>query len=127
MKVKIDELRNESFEIIQEENLEDFETTITEMEESIDTLEVSLLKLITLNCNPEMNISAEITDNKIKLPSISLPKFSGQYAEWLSFNSQFVTLIDNNKQLSDSQKLYYLQSSLTGNAKQLQTLDDSYT
>ncbi|GBN32922.1 hypothetical protein AVEN_167833-1, partial [Araneus ventricosus] len=39
MKVKIDELRNEGFETIQEENLEDFETTITEMEESIDTLE----------------------------------------------------------------------------------------
>ncbi|GBM20086.1 hypothetical protein AVEN_268410-1 [Araneus ventricosus] len=127
MKVKIDELRNEGFETKQEENLEDFETTITEMEESIDTLEVSLLKLITLNCNPEMNISAEITDTKIKLPSISLPKFSGQYVEWLSFKSQFVALIDNNKQLSDSQKLYYLQSSLTGSAKQLQTLDDSYT
>ncbi|GBM11168.1 hypothetical protein AVEN_133905-1 [Araneus ventricosus] len=39
MKVKIDELRNEGFEIVQEENTEDFETTITEMEEAIDTLE----------------------------------------------------------------------------------------
>ncbi|GBM21632.1 hypothetical protein AVEN_208131-1 [Araneus ventricosus] len=99
LKVKINELRNEGFKTIQEENLEDFETTITEMEESIDTLEVSLLKLITLNCNPEMNISAEITDTKIKLPSISLPKFSGQYVEWLSFKSQFVPLIDNNSYL----------------------------
>ncbi|GBN07485.1 hypothetical protein AVEN_161193-1 [Araneus ventricosus] len=76
------------------------------MEESIDTLVVSLLKLITLNCNPEMNISAEITDAEIKLPSISLPNFSGQYVEW-SFKSQFVALIDNNKQLCDSQKLDY--------------------
>ncbi|CAL1285198.1 unnamed protein product [Larinioides sclopetarius] len=126
LKVKLDELRNEGFEKIQDENLDDFESTIIEMEETIDTIEVSLLKLITLNSNTETNVSDEVTDAKIKLPSISLPKFSGQYVEWLSFKSQFVTLIDKNKQLSDSQKLYYLQSSLTGNAKQLQTLDDSY-
>ncbi|CAL1285353.1 unnamed protein product [Larinioides sclopetarius] len=39
LKVKLDELRNEGFEIIQDENLDDFESTIIEMEEAIFSLE----------------------------------------------------------------------------------------
>ncbi|GIX87875.1 uncharacterized protein CEXT_603701 [Caerostris extrusa] len=124
MKVKIDELRNESFEIIPEKNSEDFETTFTKMEEIIDTLEVSLLKLNTLNCSPEIHVTTEVIDAKIKLSTISLLKFPEQYAEWLPFTSQFVTLIEKNKQLSDSQKFSSLPN---GQCETVANFDDSYT
>ena len=69
------------------------------------------------------------TDNSgsvnIKLPSIVLPQFSGYYSEWINFKLQFTTLIDENKQLTESQKLYYLQSALIGPAKHMQNIDDS--
>lgn len=38
-----------------------------------------------------------------------------------------MSLIDNNGELSDKQKLFYLQSARNGNAKQLITVNDTYT
>ncbi|GBL82585.1 hypothetical protein AVEN_263673-1 [Araneus ventricosus] len=62
----------------------------------------------------------------IKLPEIPLPKFSGRYEEWINFKLQFNNLITSNSQLSQEQKLHYLNSSLTGPAKDLQSIDDTF-
>ncbi|GBM21780.1 hypothetical protein AVEN_29225-1 [Araneus ventricosus] len=62
----------------------------------------------------------------IKLPEIPLPKFSGKYEEWNNFKLQFNSLITSNSQLSQEQKLHYLNSSLTGPAKDLQSIDDTF-
>ncbi|GBM25188.1 hypothetical protein AVEN_184604-1 [Araneus ventricosus] len=62
----------------------------------------------------------------IKLPEIPLPKFSGRYEEWNNFKLQFNNLITSNSQLSQEQKLHYLNSSLTGPAKDLQSIDDTF-
>ncbi|XP_072948468.1 uncharacterized protein [Epargyreus clarus] len=55
----------------------------------------------------------------VKLPKIDLPKFSGHYSEWSSFQDLFSSLIISNSSLSNVQKLHYLKSSLTGEAEQL--------
>ncbi|GBM15293.1 hypothetical protein AVEN_210925-1 [Araneus ventricosus] len=39
---------------------------------------------------------------------------------------EFISLIEDNDGLSNTQKLYYLKSSLTGEAKLIQTTDDTY-
>ncbi|GBN79265.1 hypothetical protein AVEN_87624-1 [Araneus ventricosus] len=62
----------------------------------------------------------------INLPEIPLPKFSGRYEEWNNFKLQFNNLITSNSQLSQEQKLHYLNSSLTGPAKDLQSIDDTF-
>ncbi|GBN92024.1 Dual specificity protein phosphatase 23 [Araneus ventricosus] len=62
----------------------------------------------------------------IKLPEIPLPKFSGRYEEWNNFKLQFNNLITSNSQLPQEQKLHYLNSSLTGPAKDLQSIDDTF-
>jgi hypothetical protein len=54
---------------------------------------------------------------QIKLPSIELPKFNGSYSDWLAFYEAFQGLINENNNLTDTQKFYYLQSCLTGEAK----------
>lgn len=50
--------------------------------------------------------------NQIKLPPINLPSFNGSYDQWPNFRDTFKTIIDENKNLSDIKKLYYLRSAL---------------
>ncbi|GFW72766.1 integrase catalytic domain-containing protein [Trichonephila clavipes] len=129
VKAKIDKLRTESYRILSDEELMDFEASLDTMEVDADNLEVSLNTLLeSSNVNTsELSVKNDFAYYNVKLPSINLPEFSGQYIDWLQFKSQFVSLIHDNTCLSDSQKLYYLQSALKGHAKQLQTVNDSYS
>ncbi|XP_071632821.1 uncharacterized protein [Temnothorax longispinosus] len=55
----------------------------------------------------------------IRLPTIELPKFSGDTAEWLSFRDTFESLISRNESIDPIQKFHYLKASLEGNAAQI--------
>ncbi|XP_049877869.1 uncharacterized protein LOC126375069 [Pectinophora gossypiella] len=57
--------------------------------------------------------------NIVRLPKITLPTFSGKYSEWTSFRDLFTSLVHNNSQLDDVQKLHYLKTQLSGEAEQL--------
>lgn len=52
-----------------------------------------------------------------KLPSISLPTFSGNYNEWTSFKDRFTSLISRYEGLADIDRFEYLMSCVTGEAK----------
>ena len=52
------------------------------------------------------------------VPQIQLPKFSGKPIEWPQWVGLFKTLIHDQQELSDAEKLAHLQSSVTGVAKQ---------
>ena len=49
-----------------------------------------------------------------KLPEIELPKFSGSYVDWPTFSELFTSLIIQDAQLMDIDRLHYLRSSLSG-------------
>ncbi|XP_071579802.1 uncharacterized protein [Temnothorax nylanderi] len=55
----------------------------------------------------------------VKLPTLKLPEFSGNYNEWLLFKDAFKSLIHDNTALTEIQKFQYLRSSLTGEALQV--------
>ncbi|XP_062535420.1 uncharacterized protein LOC134204657 [Armigeres subalbatus] len=55
----------------------------------------------------------------IKLPTISLPEFDGDYNQWLPFHDTFVALIHSNTEVHDIQKFHYLRAALKGEAAQL--------
>ncbi|XP_018397720.1 PREDICTED: uncharacterized protein LOC108775764 [Cyphomyrmex costatus] len=58
-----------------------------------------------------------------RLPRIDLPKFSGDYAQWRHFRDLFTSIVTENNELSDVEKLHYLKMSLTGEpAQQLQNI-----
>lgn len=59
--------------------------------------------------NNLLNASVKTT---IRLPPISLPTFNGHYCSWLEFRDTFTSLVDDNESLNDTQKFYYLRSSL---------------
>ncbi|GFX82049.1 integrase catalytic domain-containing protein [Trichonephila clavipes] len=106
VKAKIDKLRTESYRILSDEELMDFETSLDTMEVDADNLEVSLNTLLESSNvdTSELSVKNDFANYNVKLPSINLPEFSGQYIDWLQFKSQFVSLIHDNACLSDSQK-----------------------
>ncbi|XP_055714258.1 uncharacterized protein LOC129808506 [Phlebotomus papatasi] len=65
-----------------------------------------------------------------KLPEIKLPTFNGDFAEWISFRDKFRSSISNHPNLSNAQKLDYLNSALSGDAastiKNLPVTDDNF-
>ena len=58
------------------------------------------------------------SNGAIKLPQLDIPSFSGDRMKWNEFWDTFETTIDLNDSLSDIEKLKYLNSKLTGEAKQ---------
>lgn len=57
--------------------------------------------------------------NECKLPILEPPKFDGDFLNWPSFADLFKSTIGQNADLSASQKLQYLRSSLTGDASNI--------
>ncbi|XP_058456550.1 uncharacterized protein LOC131433948 [Malaya genurostris] len=55
----------------------------------------------------------------IKLPTISLPEFDGDYMQWLAFHDTFLALIHSNPDVPDIQKFHYLRAAIKGEAAQL--------
>ncbi|KAJ8980833.1 hypothetical protein NQ317_018413 [Molorchus minor] len=69
------------------------------------------------NCRNHFYSQNQVGSNKlIKLPPIKLPNFDGQYQNWLEFKDGFKALVDENSCLNNTQKFYYLRSSLTKEA-----------
>ena len=62
---------------------------------------------------PVVSTPSTITST-IKMPKFNLPKFNGNYKEWIPFREQFCASVDRNATLPDIQKFNYLKSSLTG-------------
>lgn len=56
------------------------------------------------------------TKVRVALPKLQLNTFSGDYLEWPAFSDIFTTLISNNPDLSNVQKLCYLKTVLKGSA-----------
>ncbi|GFX38030.1 uncharacterized protein TNCV_3836291 [Trichonephila clavipes] len=62
-----------------------------------------------------------------KIPPIILPTFSGKYEQFSNFKSQFDDLIATSEQLTQSQKLYYLNSCLSNEVKEFASTLDTFS
>ncbi|GBN03547.1 hypothetical protein AVEN_146665-1 [Araneus ventricosus] len=132
---KVGTIRKKLFELQKRYELPpeaDLTEAIEQMETSLEEMEVSLKYLISKHNIDDKSAKLNIKENKtekllsVKLPDIPLPQFSGKYEEFGNFKSQVISLIADNDGLSNTQKFYYLKSSLTGEAKLIQTTDDTY-
>lgn len=52
----------------------------------------------------------------VKLPTIQLPKFNGNYNNWLEFRDTYMSLVHHNDEIDDINKFHYLRASLEGSA-----------
>lgn len=57
--------------------------------------------------------------NFVKLPTIRLPTFNGDYGNWLEFRDLFNALVDENASLSPIQKFYHLKTCLSDEPKKI--------
>lgn len=64
----------------------------------------------------DVNNSVHQPSSNIKLPKINLPNFSGDLKRWPAFYDTFNSLIHLNESLSDTERMHYLISCLTGDA-----------
>lgn len=66
----------------------------------------------------------------IKLPTVSIPTFSGAHTEWKTFYDMFRAIVHNNTKLPGSYKFQYLLGSLSGEARDIiaafEVCDDDY-
>ena len=66
----------------------------------------------------------------VRLPSVSVPQFQGSYQNWPEFYDAFNSLINENANLSNIQKFYYLISAVKGEASSaissIKVCDENY-
>ena len=57
-------------------------------------------------------LNAKLAETGIKLPKIGIPTFNGDIMEWKNFWEQFQLAVHQKTNLSDVEKLAYLQDAL---------------
>ncbi|XP_055838528.1 uncharacterized protein LOC129906675 [Episyrphus balteatus] len=100
----------------------DQELDAEEVEDYFDIqekLEETLLMLAT-SVAPSQETATDPKPSNImmKLPKIELPKFDGEYLNWLQFHDLFKQMI-HDQPIPPAQKLYFLRANVTGKAKEL--------
>ncbi|XP_055623776.1 uncharacterized protein LOC129767178 [Toxorhynchites rutilus septentrionalis] len=55
----------------------------------------------------------------LKLPTVALPEFDGDFKQWLAFHDTVLALIHSNSDVPDIQKFHYLRAAVKGEAGQL--------
>nr|XP_046476830.1 uncharacterized protein LOC124216393 [Neodiprion pinetum] len=86
-----------------------------EMLDLLGTLKTLSAPIVPTAVAPQLT-----TDGASKrLPRIELPTFSGNYSDWKSFHDLFTSIVRENSQLSEVEKLHYLKTSLTDEPSQL--------
>ncbi|GFY28158.1 DUF1758 domain-containing protein [Trichonephila clavipes] len=105
---------------------DEIEGYILEKQELLDTWEEMLIllerrvsHLNKTNKSTEVIHTRNSDSTEIKLPTLSLPTFSGVIDEWLTFSDLFQAAVTNNQNLTGAQKLQYLKGVLKGDAQKI--------
>ncbi|GFW03986.1 DUF1758 domain-containing protein [Trichonephila clavipes] len=105
---------------------DEIEGYILEKQELLDTWEEMLIllerrvsHLNKTNKSTEVIHTRNSDSTEIKLPTLSLPTFSGVIDEWLTFSDLFQAAVTNNQNLTGAQKLQYLKGDLKGDAQKI--------
>ena len=67
---------------------------------------------------PGLNVTTE-PSVKVKLTQLSVPKFSGNLQDWVTFKDTFLSLVGDSTTIPNIQKFHYLQSAINGDTKKL--------
>lgn len=110
--------------------LEDVEEARLLLESPIPDATEQLLREVKKDCNlillcttsaPSKNVepvpNAHPTSN-VRLPKLNINSFDGAELEWLSWWDSYASSIHDNKELTDSVRVQYLATSLTGAARE---------
>lgn len=94
-----------------------------------DRLAPVLEKLSEMQLLPEFSNKIDSSKQHIKMPTISMPTFDGDYTKWRWFKDLFTEMV-NNRSLSNVEKFVYLRQNLKGECAKLvshlQLTNDNY-
>jgi len=76
------------------------------------------MKELELTGVPELNATTEPVI-KQKLPQLSIPKFSGNLQDWITFKDKFLSLVGDGTTIPNIQKFPYFLSAINGDAKRV--------
>ncbi|GFQ94041.1 uncharacterized protein TNCT_35641 [Trichonephila clavata] len=128
-------LKIEYYEVVEDEELPNLELILEEMEDDLEEIKVGLQTLLLKHddisknvsiCNTALSNNGNSKSSFIKLTDVSLPEFHGVIENWSDFKRQFDSLITNNSVLNDTQKLFSLRSALKGEARTIETSEDTF-
>lgn len=128
IKNSLQELSSGHISLPKETNLGHNLNQLADLEAILDDLEVraKYLRSKSKTKSDTVNKISRSSARSIKLPEIPLPHFSGRYEEWNYFKTQFKNIIVENVNSTDLEKLYYLRAAFKGEAKFIQTTDDTF-
>lgn len=115
-----------------QEQLTDIQTFQNGVDESYRTVFLDVSRRLKsfqtdpLQSSQESDKQIARNENSIRLPTIPLPTFRGNYEDWVYFRENFEQLIIQNQDLSDFQRLCYLKSSLKDEAAKVQSPNDTF-
>ncbi|XP_050315300.1 uncharacterized protein LOC126749647 [Anthonomus grandis grandis] len=69
----------------------------------------------------KVTLNSGLKSPQVKLPTITLPSFDGNFEQWLFFKDTFQSLIHTDNTIPDINKFHYLRLSLKGQALDLLT------
>ncbi|GFY41778.1 uncharacterized protein TNIN_93621 [Trichonephila inaurata madagascariensis] len=109
---ELSQLKHSYFNLPDDTDLKDALDILIDLQAEVQELEIRIK--ITLSQFKKTNSTNdnEIIKNKIKLPDLPLPTFSGKFQEFELFKSQFMNVMGTNHSLNNTQKLCYLKSTL---------------
>ncbi|XP_054257437.1 uncharacterized protein LOC128982503 [Macrosteles quadrilineatus] len=90
------------------------ETEACSMQDEISDLYISLISDLKIVLPAKTKEVTPPTQPSLRLPKFELPKFSGNYEEWVSYYNIFEASINRNETLAPVSKFQYLLSSLSG-------------
>ncbi|GBL78498.1 hypothetical protein AVEN_42980-1 [Araneus ventricosus] len=128
LKAQMKKLLADYLDLPDSTNLEESLDVIYNMEAKIEDLQVKFKILITKYCKAPNADNVPMTDHKpkLKIPNLPLPEFTGKYEKYESFKTQFMSIIGNNESSNDNQKCCYLKASLKGDAKFIESTQDTF-
>ena len=86
------------------------------LEEQVVQLQTQLEQLMTERQQRQEESGTH--QRSVNLPKLAIPSFNGDKLRWSEFWDTFEAIVDQNNKLSNIEKLSYLNSKLTGEAKQ---------
>jgi hypothetical protein len=76
------------------------------------------IKELELSGPPELNVTTELSV-KVRLPQLSISKFSGNLQDWVTFKDTFLSLVGDSVTIPNIQKFHYLLSAISGDVKRV--------
>ncbi|XP_065354424.1 uncharacterized protein LOC135948897 [Calliphora vicina] len=90
----------------------------------------SILECVSATLSSVTNMQSNNGHSELRIPPIQIPDFDGDLCNWLRFRDLFKAMVHSKTNLSNVEKLEYLQTKLKGEAssiiKHLQPSNDNY-